>query len=284
MSFRFIDTHVHFWDQRVLPYPWLAGVPAIAGPHTLAELRHEAGANFPEKMVFVECGAPWLEEVEWVEKLAAAEPRLAGIVAKCLVNAGPDTTAALAGLKRHPLVRGVRHLTQHEPDRDYCAHPDFIAGAQAVGAAGLSFDLCCFHPQLPAIVRLVRACPGTHFILDHFGKPGIRHGNIDPWRTHLRELAALPNVDCKLSGLITEADAAKWRPADLQPYVDHALEVFGPGRLLFGGDWPVVKLAGAYTRWLDTARELLSHLPSPDQDAIFRRNAIRAYRLAVISD
>lgn len=280
MSFRFIDTHVHFWDQRVMPYPWLAEVPAIAGPHTPAELRAEAGANHPEKIVFVECGAPWLDEVEWVEKLAATEPRIAGIVAKCLVNAGPATAAALAELRRHPLVRGVRHLTQHQPDPGYCAQPDFIAGAQAVGAAGLSFDLCCFHPQLPAVIELVRACPGTRFILDHFGKPGIRDREIDAWRRHLRELAALPNVDCKLSGLITEADPAAWLPADLRPYVDHALATFGPQRLLFGGDWPVVKLAGAYTRWLDTARELVSHLSAPDQDAIFRRNALRVYRLA----
>lgn len=279
-GFPYVDTHVHCWDQRVMPYPWLAEVPAIAGPHTPAELRAEAGADHPEKMVFVECGAPWLGEVEWVEQLAATEPRLAGIVAKCVVNAGPATAAALAELKRHPLVRGVRQLIQHEPDPDYGARPEFIAGVRAVGAAGLSFDLCCFHSQLPAVIRLVRACPETRFILDHCGKPGIRARLLDPWRAQVAELASLPNVDCKLSGLITEADPAAWRPADLKPYVDHVLATFGPGRLLFGGDWPVVKLAGTYVRWLDTARELVSHLPASDQDAIFRRNALRVYRLA----
>ena len=279
MSFAFIDTHVHFWDPRVMAYPWLAEVPAIAGPHTPAGLHAEAGPRLPEKIVFVECGASWLDEVKWVERLAATEPRLAGIVAKCMVNEGATTAANLAELKKHPLVRGVRHLIQHEPDPGFCARPEFIAGVQAVGAAGLSFDLCCFHHQLPAVIRLVRACPGTRFILDHFGKPGIRAGLLEPWRGHLRELAALPNVDCKLSGLITEADHAAWRPADLGSYVDHALAVFGPGRLLFGGDWPVAKLAATYPRWLDTARELVSHLPSADQDAIFRRNALRAYRL-----
>ncbi|MFZ5496971.1 MAG: amidohydrolase family protein [Verrucomicrobiota bacterium] len=280
MSFAFIDAHVHFWDRRNLPYPWLAEAPAIAMPHTPAELRAEAGANPPEKIVFVECGAPWLDEVRWVERLAAAEPRIAGIVAKCMVNEGAATAAALAELQRHPLVRGVRHLIQHEPAPDFCSRPEFITGVQAVGAAGLSFDLCCFHHQLPAVVRLVRACPGTRFVLDHFGKPGIRAGLLDPWRAHLRELAALPNVDCKLSGLVTEADHAAWRPSDLRPYVEHALAVFGPARLLFGGDWPVAKLAGAYPRWLDTARELVSHLPTADQDAVFRRNALRVYRLA----
>lgn len=280
MSVAFIDTHVHFWDQRQLPYPWLVEVPAIAGPHTPAELRAEAAGHLPEKIVFVECGAPWLDEVKWVEQLAATEPRIAGIVAKCMVNEGATTLAKLAELKKHPVVRGVRHLVQHEPDVDFAARPEFIAGVRAVGAAGLSFDLCCFHHQLPAVVRLVRACPDTRFILDHFGKPGIRAGLLEPWRAHLAELAALPNVDCKLSGLITEADHQAWTPADLKPYVDHALATFGPGRLLFGGDWPVAKLAGAYPRWLDTARALVSHLPVADQDAIFRRNALRVYRLA----
>jgi L-fuconolactonase len=280
MSFAYIDTHVHFWDRGHLPYPWLDEVPAIAGPHRPAEFRFETAANPPEKIVFVECGAPWLDEVKWVEQLAATEPRIAGIVAKCMVNEGATTLANLAELRKHPLVRGVRHLVQHEPDADFAARPEFVAGVRAVGAAGLSFDLCCFHHQLPAIVRLVRACPDTRFILDHFGKPGIRAGLLDPWRRHFAELAALPNVDCKLSGLITEADHAAWQPADLKPYVDHALAVFGPGRLLFGGDWPVAKLAGTYLRWLDTARELVSHLPSADQDAIFRVNALRAYRLA----
>lgn len=280
MSFAYIDTHVHFWDRGHLPYPWLDEVPAIAGPHRPAEFRSETAANPPGKIVFVECGAPWLDEVKWVEQLAATEPRIAGIVAKSMVNEGATTLANLAELRKHPLVRGVRHLVQHEPDADFAARPEFIAGVRAVGAAGLSFDLCCFHHQLPAIVRLVRACPDTRFILDHFGKPGIRAGQLDPWRRHFAELAALPNVDCKLSGLITEADHAAWQPADLKPYVDHALAVFGPGRLLFGGDWPVAKLAGTYPRWLDTARELVSHLPSADQDAIFRVNALRAYRLA----
>jgi len=279
MSFTYIDTHVHFWDQRTLPYPWLVEVPAIAGPHTPEDLWREADSRPPVQIVFVECGAPWLDEVRWVESLATHEPRLAGIVAKLMVNAGPATTAGLAALRRHPLVRGVRHLIQHEPDLRYCCTPEFVAGVREVGAAGLSFDLCCFHPQLPAVVELVGRCPDTHFILDHFGKPGIKAGLLDPWREHIRALAARPNVDCKLSGLITEADHQAWTINDLRPYVDHVLATFGPARLLFGGDWPVAKLAGAYPRWLDTARQLVSHVAPAGQDAIFAGNARRVYRL-----
>jgi L-fuconolactonase len=276
----YIDTHVHFWDQRVLPYPWLVEVPSIAGPHTPAELHAEAGNDFPAKIVFVECGAPGLDEVNWIAQLALREPRIAGIVAKIPVNAGPATTLAIAALKRQPLVRGVRHLIQDEADPNFCVRPEFLAGVRALGAAGLSFDICCRHHQLAAVARLVRECPDTRFILDHFGKPDIKGALRDPWCEQITALAALPNVDCKLSGLVTEANHAAWTIDDLRPYVNHVLATFGHGRLLFGGDWPVVKLAGTYARWLDTARALVSHLSPAAQSAVFHDNAVRVYRLA----
>lgn len=276
---RFIDAHMHFWDQAVLaPYTWLHEVPTIAHRHTPETIRTEAGADFPEKIVFVECGAPWLDEVQWVGQLAALEPRLAGIVAKIAINEGAPTSAAIAELRRHRLVRGVRHHFEHAP-LDYCARPEFIAGVRELASAGLSFDICCKHPQLPAVIELVRQCPQVSFILDHGGKPGIRAGLLDPWREHLRTLAALPNLVCKLSGLVTEADHAHWTPEQLQPYVTHLLETFGPSRLLFGGDWPVAKLACGYPRWLALARQFTAHLTPAEQAAIFHDNAARVYRI-----
>ncbi len=261
-----------------MPYTWLHEVPSIWERHTFENLRAESPTSLPEKIVFVEAGAPSLDEVRWVEQLAAAEPRIAAIVAKLTIDAGPQTTADLAELTRHPLVRGVRHHFEHDA-LDYCARPAFIAGVRQLPAAGLSFDLCCKHPQLPAVIALVRACPDTRFILDHAGKPGIRAGRLDPWRDHLRQLAGLPNVVCKFSGLVTEADHTRWTPDQLQPYVTHLLETFGPSRLLFGGDWPVAKLATGYTHWLETARAFVAHLSSADQHAIFHDNAARTYRL-----
>ncbi len=281
MSHPYIDAHVHFWDPAAQPYAWLAGVPDIAGPHLPADLLREAAVHPPAQVVFVECGAPAGAEVAWVEQLARREPRIAAIVAQCDLHRGAATESALAALRSRPLVRGVRHNTQDEPDAGFCARPEFIAGARAAGAAGFTVDVCCRHAQLPAVIRLVRACPGTRFVLDHFGKPDIRHHRYDPWRSHVAELASLPNVDCKLSGLITEADPGRWTVADLRPFVDHALATFGPTRLLFGGDWPVVKLAGDYAVWLDTVRALVSHLAPLDRCAIFNGNAQRAYRLEV---
>jgi len=274
----FIDSHIHFWNRALMPYTWLHEVPSIWDRHTPETLQAEAGKDLPEKMIFVECGAPWREEVEWIEQLAQKEPRISGIVAHTTVNAGAQTSADIAELRGHPLVRGVRHPFEHDAP-DFCARPEFITGVSALPAADLSFDVCCKHPQLPAVIELVRRCPQTRFILDHAGKPGICTGSLDPWREHIRALAAFPNIVCKFSGLVTEADHQHWTVAQLQPYVSHLLETFGPARLLFGGDWPVAKLACGYIRWLDTARELVAHLSTAEQSAIFRDNAARVYRI-----
>jgi L-fuconolactonase len=129
-------------------------------------------------------------------------------------------------------------------------------------------------------VELVRTCPGTSFVLDHAGKPDLASGLLDPWRTHIEALAALPNCVCKVSGLVTEAGSAALDIDRFVPTISHLLATFGPNRLLFGSDWPVVKLAAPYTAWLAMARKLLSPLPAADQAAIFTHNAGRVYRLA----
>jgi L-fuconolactonase len=278
----FTDSHVHFWDTALRPYPWLAGVPQIAGAHRPAELDHDAAPSAPSRIVFVQadCDRAFaLDEVEWVESLAGADPRIRGIVAFAPMNEGDRTLGALAALAGRPLVKGVRHLIQGEPDPGFCLTPAFIAGVTECGRLGFSFDLCVRHPQLDAVIGLVKACPGTAFILDHAGKPDLRADMLDSWRDHVGELAACPNVSCKVSGLATEAGTAALDPARFVPTISLLLEAFGPGRLLFGSDWPVVKLASPYPTWLAMARTLLSHLPAADQAAIFNDNAGRIYRL-----
>jgi L-fuconolactonase len=274
----FIDAHVHFWDPAIQPYAWLSGVPPIADRHAPDTLHAEVGSRMPEKIVFVECGAPWREEVAWVEALAAAEPRIAAIVARLAVDAGEQTAADLAELVRHPRVHGVRHIFQDEGP-DFCVRPAFVAGVRSVAAANMTFDLCCRHWQLPAVIDLVARCPEVRFILDHAGKPDIRAGQLDPWREHIRALAARPNLVCKLSGLVTEADPIHWTTAQLEPFVGHLLDAFGPARLLFGGDWPVAKLACGYNRWLDAAQTLIGHLSAVERLAIMHDNAARIYRI-----
>jgi L-fuconolactonase len=282
MSFRFIDTHAHFWDPERIDYPWFVNVPTISSAHTPATLYAEAAPYEPEKIVFVEADcdrSQAMDETAWVDSLIVNEPRVAGIVAHATMDAGDETTAMIEKLATRPHVHGVRHLTQNESDPEYCARREFIAGVRQLPSHNLSFDICCFHFQLPSVIELIRNCPDTSFILDHAGKPDIRTGALDPWREHMTTVAGFPNVVCKFSGMITEADHEKWRTEDLVPYANHLIEVFGPKRMMFGSDWPVAKLAGAYVRWLETAQCLLAGLSADDQDAIFRENARRVYRL-----
>ena len=278
----FTDSHVHFWDPSLRRYPWLDAVPAIAGAHGPRDLFREAAGAPPSRIVFVQAdcarGAA-MDEVLWVESLARQAPEISGIVAFAPMDAGPGTLSALEALRERPLVRGVRHLIQGETDPDFCLSPAFVDGVRACGERGLTFDLCVRHPQLSAVVKLARLCPGTSLVLDHAGKPDLRSNALDPWRRHIGELAELPHVSCKLSGLVTEAGTAALDPQRFAPAVGHLLETFGPPRLLFGSDWPVVKLAAPYAAWHQMARALLGHLSPDDQAAIFSGNASRVYRL-----
>ena len=282
MGPEFTDSHVHFWDPSLRRYPWLAGFPAIAGAHGPRELMREAAEAPPSRIVFVQADcerASAMDEVGWVESLARQAPQVSGIVAFAPMDAGPGTMTALDSLMERPLVRGVRHLIQGEPDPGFCLSPAFVEGVRRCGELGLSFDLCVRPPQLSAVVELVRMCPGTSFVLDHAGKPDLRSNALDPWRRHIGEIAGCPNVSCKVSGLVTEAGTAALDPGRFAATISHLLDTFGPSRLLFGSDWPVVKLASPYPTWLKMARALLAHLSGADQTAVFSGNAARVYRL-----
>jgi L-fuconolactonase len=281
-DFPIVDSHVHLWDPARLRYDWLAGVPALNRPHGLADFRRACGAVAVAKFVFVQCEcAPEhsFAEADWVSSLAAEDPRLRGIVAQAPLEQGDAVEPALARLATLPLVRGVRRLLQEEPDDAFCLRPDFVRGVRRLARHGLSFDVCVFHRQLANVVRLARQCPEVRFVLDHAGKPDIRAGRLDPWRADVRDLATLPNVWCKLSGLAMEADRERWRPADLRPYIDHVLACFGPDRVMFGGDWPVSAQAVAYGRWFDVVEEMLAGFTPDVRHRIFVRNAERFYQL-----
>ena len=277
---RLVDSHIHYWQPQLLRYEWLAELPSINRPYLPADLARAAAAVPLEKIVFVQADcvpADGLREVAWVSELATAEPRIQAIVAFAPLEQ-EDCASYLAQLRQYPLVKGVRRLIQGESVA-FAAQPDFVRGLQKAADFDYTFDICIRHQQLEAVVEMVRLCPNVRFVLDHFGKPAIKAGILEPWTTHLRQLAELPNVYCKLSGLVTEAEWQTWTSADLQPYVDHALAVFGPERLMFGGDWPVSVLATDYARWLQTAETAVSYLGEAEQDSIFYTTANAFYRL-----
>ena len=280
-DFPIIDTHVHFTDQQRISYSWTKEVPEFDRDFTVDDFRAACGAVEVEGMVFVEVncdGFDRISEADWVSELAKADPRIQGIVASSPLEDGCAATDQLERLASNPLVKGIRRLLEIE-DVEFCLQPSFIEGVRLLPQYDLSFDICCYHRHLANVLELVRCCEGVCFILDHIGKPGIREGLTEPWKSHIRELAGFPNVYCKLSGMVTEADHQQWTPADLEPYVGHVVDCFGVDRMMFGGDWFVATLATTYPRWVATVDELLSHLSASELHRLYVDNAKEIYRL-----
>ena len=282
LPFPIVDAHVHFWNPAELNYPWLASVPALhrtflPEDYSAATRRAKVG-----KMIFVESGcvaAQSLDEARWISLIATRETRLKGIVAQASVELGTRVMGELAVLAKNPLVKGVRRNLQGETDASFCLQPNFITGVQALTQLNFTFDLCIVHSQLQAVPQLVARCPEVFFILDHCAKPAIRDQQIDRWRAQLRELAALPNVACKISGLVTEAKPTHCGASELQPYIRHALDCFGFDRVLFGGDWPVCQLATSLEHWLTVLMAVLAGEEETNLKKLFQSNAERIYRV-----
>jgi L-fuconolactonase len=281
-DFPIVDAHVHLYDPGVIRYGWMKGKPALDQLRLMAELDAARGPAELEALVWGEVGADpglYLEEASFVDGLARADRRIRAMVAQAPLERGAAVTPDLEKLAAHGLTRGIRRLLQDEPDDAFCLRPGFVEGVRLLARHGLSFDLCVYHRQLAGAVELVRRCPEVRFVLDHAGKPGIRGGLMEPWRTHIAELAGLPNVWCKLSGLITEADHANWTREQLRPYIDHVIESFGFGRVMFGSDWPVSEQTHRYDEWVEIADEALVDASDDERRKLFRDNAIAFYRL-----
>jgi len=277
-----IDSHVHFFDLACLRYPWLAAHPEINRSFDSEAFFDAALPARVEKLVFVEAAvAPGLNvaEARLVQEMAALEPRIAGIVAHAPVEKGAAVEEDLDALGALPALRGIRRLIQGEADPGICLEPNFVEGVRRLARHGLSFDLCVKSWALGYALELARRCPDVVFILDHIGKPDIRHGLLEPWWGQMRQLAALDNVYCKISGAITEARHPGWRPTDVLPYVAHSIECFGFGRVMFGGDWPVSALTHGYGTWLDFVTDVVKGSTEAEIQALFRGNAARLYRL-----
>jgi predicted TIM-barrel fold metal-dependent hydrolase len=278
-----VDSHVHLWDPAHVRMPWLDENSLLNRPYGLSDYReHTAGIDVAA-MVYLEVDvapAYTLLEAQWAVARANEDPRLQGIVTSAPLQDGEHVRSFLAALRAlDPRIKGVRRLVQGEDDPAFCLRPDFVRGVQILPEYGLSFDLGIRSQQLPSVVELVRRCPDTSFILDHLGKPDIVGGGLDPWRDQITELASFPNVLCKLSGMVTEADRQNWTLVDLAPFAHHVLGAFGGDRVAFGGDWPVVLQASTYRRWVETVDQLISHLSPQAQAKIWADNARRVYRL-----
>jgi L-fuconolactonase len=275
-----IDSHLHFWNPENLTYDWLKYVPSISGrmgPEQFAN----AGVDL-EGAIFVQADcAEALAEIDWINSLNFP---IFGIVAYAPLELGD--TPHIAALKAKPKVVGIRRNAQNEPD-GFMISEGYLAGMIAAARAGFSLDMCIRARQLPelreALAHLFTTVPDARVILDHLGKPNIKaHGTDisgDDWANEIKALSDMPNLFCKLSGLPTEADWDNWTPEQLRPWLDHTLKVFGPSRCLFGGDWPVIDLAGGYARWQAVVGSALAHLSSDEQAAVWSGTARRVYQV-----
>ncbi len=280
-KFPIVDTHVHLWHPKQLRYPWLAEVPTLNRAYLLKDYIAAYGALEIESIVFVQCDThpdDGLKETAWVTSLAAVDPRIQGIVAWAPLEEGAQVAPFVEKLAENRLVKGIRRLIQSE-SVDFCVQPNFVSGVKTLSRYGLSFDLCIFHPQLANAIRLVEQCPHVQFILDHIGKPDIKNQLFAPWKQEIETLAGFPNVHCKISGLVTEADLETWTPADLQPYIEHIITSFGFDRVIYGSDWPVSTQASDYPRWVQTLKDAVSGCTSEELRNLFRDNAIKFYKL-----
>jgi predicted TIM-barrel fold metal-dependent hydrolase len=276
----FVDTHQHLWDLSRFPYSWCSGIPALNRSFLFRDYAAAAANLRIGRSVFVECDVDEphaLEEARMIQSLSEEHPSIAGIVAGCR----PEKKGFAAHLKELtslPRIRGVRRVLHTQPD-GLSETAQFAESLRLLPQFGLSFDLCVLARQLPQALSLARRCPQVSFILDHCGVPDVKGGALDPWRSNIADLAACPNVDCKISGLVAYADPATWTAETLRPWVMHVLDKFGWDRVVWGGDWPVCTLSAPLARWVEATHELVRLAGDEERAKLFHRNAERIYRI-----
>jgi L-fuconolactonase len=282
-----VDSHHHFWDTSDprFDYYWMTGeYAALRGRYGPEELRPWLAENGVDRTVIVQT-IPSLAETEGFLTTAARTDFVAGVVGwvDLLDTAVADTIASLQDRPDGAKLVAIRHQAHDEADAEWLARADVRRGVEAVLRAGLAYDILVRSRELPAALTLVQSIPDGRFVVDHIAKPNIKQGEIEPWASRMRPLADHPGVFVKLSGMITEADWHAWKPDDLIPYVGRLLDWFGPGRLMFGSDWPVCQLAGTYTRVREAAVRAVGGITTGERERIFGGTAVEAYRLDVAS-
>lgn len=276
-----IDAHQHFWVLGQFDTGWLETEPHQPIrrnflPADLKPLLDDVGVT---QSVFVQTQHN-LDENRWALKLAEDNDWLAGVVG-WVDLASPDCERQLLEFQPHPKFVGVRHVTQDEPDVDFIVRPDVLRGLRVLEKHGVPFDMLFYVQHLHHAQTLARELPDLKLVIDHLSKPHIKLQRLDNWEANFRAAAKFPNVYCKLSGMVTEADWRRWRPADLKPYVEIALDAFGPDRLMYGSDWPVSTLAGSYRQVFEALKEVLGPLSADEQEHIFHGTAREFYGLDV---
>lgn len=272
-----IDAHQHFWNYDHREYDWIDDAMAsIRRDFLPAELKPLLENNGFQGSIVVQVRQN-LEETHWLLKLAEDNPFILGVVGWVDLRS-PQLHAQLESLAGKPKLVGIRHIVQNEPE-GFLLQPDFLRGISILAEFDIAYDLLIYSKHLPIAVEFVRRFPRQRFVLDHLAKPPIKSGVIDLWARGIRELASFPNVQAKVSGLVTEADWQAWKPEEVRTYLDVAFECFGPGRLMIGSDWPVCTVAASYERTMNLVRDYLSRYAAEEREAVLGGNAAKFWRL-----
>ncbi len=273
-----IDSHHHLWKYTKEDYGWIGpGMEAIGRDFLPPDLKKVLDAGGIDGAVAVQASQT-LHETEWLLQLAEANNFMRGVVGWVpFIDA--DVEKHIAKYAKHKKLKGFRHVLQDEADDFYISRVDFNNGISKLKKYNLIYDILIFERHLLQSIKFVDQHPNQVFVLDHVAKPRIKVHMMEPWKANMADLAKRQNVYCKISGMATEADMKNWKDADLRPYIDHVLNVFGPKRCMFGSDWPVALLATDYKRWVDLVKGVISSLSQSEQDRIMGGTAIEAYKL-----
>lgn len=275
-----IDAHQHYWIYNAEEYGWIDDYMAALRRDFLPEdLSPELARNGFDASVVVQVRQT-LDETRWLLELADRSPTIAGVVG-WVDLCSLECRSQLEAFSRHPKLVGIRHIVQSEPDDRFLLREDFLCGIAQLEEFDLAYDILIYTRHLPVAAEFVARFPRQRFVLDHLAKPPIKNHEIDTWAEGVRRLAAFPNVFCKLSGLVTEADWVAWKPEDIHPYLDVAFDAFGPLRLMIGSDWPVCLVASPYGRAVDVVKNYLQRHTSDAREAVVGGNAQRFWRMKV---
>ena len=274
---RIIDTHLHLVDRSRQRYPWLDGVPALNRDWSRDVYWRDAEAVGITSAMHVEVDVVPEDQERETAWVTTVGPPVVGAVASCRPEQA-DFAPQLERILAQPFVRGLRRILHTSSDELGLA-PLFAENLRRLPEHGLSFDLCVLARQLPVALTIARACPEVQFVLDHCGVPDVKARALDPWRADMAALASLPNVACKISGVVAYADPAGWSIEDLRPFVEHAITAFGWDRVVWGSDWPVCTLTADLTRWVAATHVLLEGCSEDEKTRLLSRNAERLYRL-----
>lgn len=273
-----IDAHQHFWQYNAEEYAWIGpGMEVLKKDHLpshLAPFLAEAGI---EGTVTVQARQT-LTETEWLLELAEQHSFIKGVVGWVDLRSS-KLSEQLERFRAHPKFCGVRHIVQDEPDDQFMLGENFIRGLGLLAEFDLAYDILIFPRHLPVACELVQQFPRHRFVLDHIAKPFIADRLVTPWDAAIRRLAANPNVFCKVSGMITEADWQQWQPVDFRPHLDVVFDAFGSKRIMFGSDWPVCTLAGTYVEVFGLVADYVGQLSETEQADVLGDTAKRCYGL-----